>query len=637
MSALPLERVKPLSLGLSDNPAGWYGTVERFLTEPNQSLVANLSQFVSYLNLTTGPAQTRAWHDSLTTVKREFADLLTRYPAASDWGLILEYELPRERGRRPDIIILTGCSLQLIEFKGRRIAEQADVDQLLAYARDLREYHGATRQLTVNSVLSLDDAPADPQHVDDVWIVGGQKLSVCLDQLADRPPCSAPDITEWLSADYDPLPSLVTAARRIFEHEPLPQIRRASSAGIPQALGALQSAATEARAKKERHIALVTGVPGAGKTLVGLQFVYQTRFSSNDAERPAVFLSGNGPLVDVLQHALKSKVFVQDVHNFLVRYGGPNKARLPEEHIWVYDEAQRAWDADRVKGKRGHGLSEHEDFVRLGGRMPDWAMLVGLIGQGQEIHLGEEGGLKQWNDAISQSSEEWVIHCPSRIAGLFPGKRVRVNEALDLSTTLRSHVAGDLHEWVDCLLTGRLDEARSYADAMVGEAYNLYVTRDLDIATQYVKDRYGSEVDKRYGLLGSSKAKHLPKYRMDTSYYATRFPIGPWYNDPPTSSQSCCALQQVATEFSCQGLELDFPIVGWDTDLAWDGAAWQIPQGRSKARDPKQLRVNSYRVLLTRGRDGLAIYIPPLAELDATFSALQQAGCKVLQLELSGF
>lgn len=516
-----------MALDITDTPAGWHGTIEQFLSQQPQSIVANLTEFVSYLNLTTGTGQSRAWTDSIRIVQRELAALLPRHPYARDWGLILEYELPRERGRRPDMVILTGCSLQLIEFKGRQIAEQADLDQLLAYARDLREYHAGTHKLTVNSVLSLDDAPAEARQVDDAWIVGGKHLADCLDKLADAPPCESPNVQQWVDSDYAPLPSLVSAARRIFEHQPLPQIRRASSAGIPQALAALQSAATEARSRKERHIALVTGVPGAGKTLVGLQFVYQTRFSNNEEERPAVFLSGNGPLVRVLQHALQNKIFVQDVHNFLVRYGGPTKQRLPDEHIWVYDEAQRAWDADRVSGKRGHGISEHEDFVRLGMRMPDWAMLVGLIGEGQEIHLGEEGGLEQWNEAISKTDEQWVIHCPSHIAHLFKGKSVRVNDALDLSTTLRSHTAGDLHAWVHSLLTGDLAAAGEYAKAMHDAAYNLYVTRDLEIARDYVRSRYATEVDKRYGLLASSKAKNLPRYGMDTSYYATRFEPGP--------------------------------------------------------------------------------------------------------------
>ena len=614
----------------SDAGAGWFGTIDEFLKTTTAGVREELRGFVSALVLPVGDEQARAWDDSVRLLKAQCLQLVESQPEARSWGLILEYELPRERGRRPDLIMLTGCSLNVIEFKGRPYAEQSDVDQVAAYGRDIEEYHGGSRNLRVNRILSLDGTFTEPQISDDVWIVGGQRLTKCLQLLADKPPCDPPDTKTWVDSDYAPLPSLVTAARRIFEHEPLPFIRRAASAGIPQALESLQNAASTAKSKHERHISLITGVPGAGKTLVGLKFVYETRFSEDESKRPAVFLSGNGPLVNVLQHALKSKVFVQDVHGFLISYGG-NSRKLPEEHIWVYDEAQRAWDADRVKGKRGHDLSEHEDFVNLGMRMPNWSMLVGLIGDGQEIHLGEEGGLQQWNEAIVKSGVKWIIHCPAHIAHLFPNQEVEVDDSLDLSVTLRSHVASDLHLWVRQLLDGQLEKAADTASLVRKSHFNLYVTRDLQDAKKYVRDRYADELDKRYGILASSKARKLPGFGINASFQATRsFRAGPWYNDPPDSIKSCCQLLDVATEFQCQGLELDFPIVGWDTDFWWDGQQWNSPVGRSSAKNPHRLRLNSYRVLLTRGRDGMVIFVPPISELDATFLALCNAGCEVL-------
>ncbi len=202
--------------------------------------------------------------------------------------------------------------------------------------------------------------------------------------------------------------------------------------------------------------------------------------------------------------------------------------------------------------------------------------------------------------------------------------------------TLRSHVAGDLHQWVNCLLSGQFAEASTIASIIIGASYTLYITRNLEDARAYAKARYSTSIDARYGLLGSSKAKNLPTYGLDTSFQATRsFRPGPCYNDPPTSSKSCCQLRSAATEFQCQGLELDFPIVGWDTDLLWNGTHWISPSGRSTAKDPHTLRINSYRVLLTRGRDGMAIFVPPIAQLDSTFDALIQAGCKRLHLNIT--
>ena len=160
---------------------------------------------------------------------------------------------------------------------------------------------------------------------------------------------------------------------------------------MPDTIAEIVAAANQAREKQELHLALITGVPGSGKTLVGLQFVYENHFGDKGSKRSAVFLSGNGPLVQVLQYALRSKVFVQDVHGFLKQYGG-GSSRTPEEHIWVYDEAQRAWDAQRVREKRGHDRSEPEDFLHIGSRKDSWALMVGLIGEGRESISGKRPG-----------------------------------------------------------------------------------------------------------------------------------------------------------------------------------------------------------------------------------------------------
>ena len=162
---------------------------------------------------------------------------------------------------------------------------------------------------------------------------------------------------------------------------------------------------------------------------------------------------------------------------------------------------------------------------------------------------------------------------------------------------------------------------------MRSAAFVLYVSRDLDAITTYERERYAGELDKRFGLLASSKGTVLQSFGMDNSYAVTkRVRLGPWYNDDPSSPFSCCHLRELVTEFSCQGLELDFPVVGWGDDLVWLASRWQNKPGRSRARDPHRLRINSYRVLLTRGRDGMAIFVPPVSAMDATHEALLRAG-----------
>jgi len=215
------------------------------------------------------------------------------------------------------------------------------------------------------------------------------------------------------------------------------------------------------RRERSRHLALITGVPGAGKTLVGLQFVYQHHFGADpDVTNRAVFLSGNGPLVEVLQHALgrESRVFVQPMRNFIKEYGFGTGH--PREHVLVFDEAQRAWDMDWVLKKHGHKASEPDLLIKAADRLPGWAMLVGLIGEGQEIHTGEEAGLTQWNEALLKSPEQWTVHTPPDLRRSFTvAGPVEVNPLLSLTFSLRTHLASDVQEWLRYLLMGEIDLA----------------------------------------------------------------------------------------------------------------------------------------------------------------------------------
>jgi DUF2075 family protein len=607
--------------------AGWAGTVTELLLSDADAVVRRLENFVTQqLRLAVEPPQRKAWRECHVALAAALRMTIAAVPSASSWGVVLEYELPRERGRRPDVVVITPGPIMVLEFKSFFAPEIGHLDQVRAYARDLEHYHAASRGRPVKPILVLTTYTGSPHEVDGVIVTGPQDLGSILSNCASTSRAlDAAEVALWVQGDYAPLPTLVRAARAIFEHEPLPRIRRAESAGVPQALAALNAIVETAIRKGGRHLSLLTGVPGAGKTLVGLQFVYLLREKDDDA-RPAVFLSGNGPLVEVLQHALQSRVFVQDVHGFLQSYGGGGR-RTPEERVWVYDEAQRAWDADRVREKRGHGFSEPEDFLRLGARVPGSAVIVGLIGEGQEIHLGEEAGLRQWNDALRVVGGEWIVHCPPRLADHFSAAQVVATPDLDLTTTLRSHLASDQHRWVGLLLEGDLSSASEVAAAVRSAAFVLYVSRDLDAITTYVRQRYTGEFDKRYGLLVSSKGTVLQSFGMDNSYAATkRVRLGQWYNDDASSPFSCCQFRELVTEFSCQGLELDFPVIGWGDDLVWLASRWQNKPGRSRARDPHRLRINSYRVLLTRGRDGMAIFVPPISAMDATHEALLRAG-----------
>ncbi len=403
----------------------------------------------------------------------------------------------------------------------------------------------------------------------------------------------------------------------------------ALSAGIPETVEYLGSLVDVAAEEGGRVLAFVTGVPGAGKTLVGLRLVYER----SQAAGTATFLSGNGPLVAVLQDALKSRAFVRDLHAYIKTYGLDDK-RVPAEKVVVFDEAQRAWDRDYMHLKRGIDRSEPELLVSAGERIPNWAVLVGLVGEGQEIHSGEEAGMSQWQEAASapNASQPWVIHCASKLAPVFDGITVRTDDRLDLTVSLRSRRADQLHRWVALLLEGSLALAARPALQIHNHGFELYLTRDLEEAKGYVLRRYADEPAKTFGLVASSHAKVLPKHGVDNGFMATTQTMnyGKWFNGERGDPKSCTGLVKPVTEFGCQGLELDLPIVCWGEDYQWMNGAW-LPtpiRRRVPQHDAVQLLKNTYRVLLTRGRDGFIIWLPPDSRLDETETALLAAGVR---------
>ncbi|MDD1661954.1 MAG: DUF2075 domain-containing protein [Methanomicrobiales archaeon] len=617
----------------SMQPCGWYGSIGDFLSISKDRFLASLEDYhQKHLREMASTSQISAWDHSFQVLQAELERLGQTVPSALKWTIIFEYELPRERGRRPDVILLGPGTIYVIEFKDFTSILQAHVDQVDAYARDINHYHAASHDCKVIPILLLTQARSLHQKQDQVDIISPDELVPYLasTQRSDQPLINA---IQWLNADYAPLPSLVAAARTLFRKEPLPQIRRAQSAGIPDTVAHLLEIAKQARSSGERHLALVTGVPGAGKTLVGIQLVYENSLDRKVTDQSAVFLSGNGPLVKVLQHALKNKIFVQDVHGFLMQYGGSMNA-VPQQHILIFDEAQRAWDLDRSIEKRGSEKSEPEDFLHLAEKMSSWAMMIALIGEGQEIHIGEEAGLVQWNDALEKMKQQWTVHCPTKIASLF-SKSLRVipNDKLDLTMTLRSHLAEDIAAWVELLIGENPGLARERMSRIYAQGFDIYLTRDLNLAKNYVRQRYEGQEDKRYGLIASSKAKNLVEYEIHVSYnFTKKLRVGEWYNDNPTSKWSCCKLHDVATEFQCQGLELDYPIVCWGKDLRWVDDKWKTPRttSRNQAKDPHRLRMNSYRVLLTRGRDGFIIFIPDEPQMQSTYDLLRAVGIREL-------
>lgn len=289
---------------------------------------------------------------------------------------------------------------------------------------------------------------------------------------------------------------------------------------------------------------------------------------------------------------------MQIIENYVAHYPG-RRQRVPPEHLIAFDEAQRAHDAERVARVHDHAqatVSEPQLLLDFLQRVPEWCVLVALVGSGQAIHQGEEGGLPLWRAALEAAgADPWTVHAAA---------------------------------------TAEAARARPLADELFAGAFRLLWTQDLDAARAYLRERYGEAPLARYGIVASSKDKVLPEHGVDNTFQTTkRLRVGPWFNAVPRDRQSCCQLTEVGTEFVVQGLELDMALLAWGSDLLWDDERWSIAGSRGtrgRLHDPAALRRNVYRVLLTRGRDGTVVLVPPRPEFEATGEFLRASGFRAL-------
>jgi len=456
------------------------------------------------------------------------------------------------------------------------------------------------------------------------------------------------DADQWESGRYSPTPTIIEAAMALYNSHSVEEISRSDAAAIN--LNVTSAAISEiihlARANSFKAVCFVTGVPGAGKTLVGLNIATQRRDESD--ELYSVFLSGNKPLVDILREALardrvrrdkeagkkvrkgevmsEVKAFVQNVHHFrdeCIIDSGP-----PIEHVALFDEAQRAWNLEqtasfmvRKKATPNFNQSEPEFLISCLNRHDDWAVVICLVGGGQEINTGE-AGISEWIDALNRSFPKWHVYISSRLSDseyaaghaldyLRSRSDVTIKNELHLAVSMRSFRAENVSLLVKQLLDLEKDEAcRTLAN--VSEKYPIMLTRDLAKAKHWLKERArGTE---RYGIVVSSQAERLKPHAIDV-----KSPMDPihWFLDGPEDVRSSFYLEDVATEFDVQGLELDWTCVTWDADFRYTPHGWEHKSFRGDRwnrinKPERQLyQKNAYRVLLTRARQGMVIVVPP--------------------------
>ena len=580
--------------------------------------------------------------------------------------LFLEFDVPR-LGSRIDAVLVSGSALIPMEFKvGYSKYNISDREQAWDYALDLKNFHRGSHDAPIFPLLIATEATRnDPEwgkpHPDGVRPPRRTNAAGLRAAIRDAVALSdgiALQGEAWGRAAYEPTPTILQAARSLYARHSVEAISRSDAGAKNLAVTSLTVERIIADAQRDLHkaIVFVTGVPGAGKTLVGLNIATRHRRAVTDDPTHAVFLSGNGPLVRVLHEQLtrdelirvrktdprarkkdigqQVKPFIQNVHHFRDE-GLRSDIAPPVEHVVVFDEAQRAWNRSKtarfMKARKGRGdfkQSEPEFQLSYMDRRPDWAVAVCLVGGGQEIHDGE-AGIQAWIDAVRDCFPHWRVYISDRLTdsefgagealrSLAVHPHVERTPDLHLSVSMRSFRAERVSGFVKALLD--LDSAsarRLYAE--VRARYPLVITRDLDKAKTWVREQ--SRGSERFGLVASSQAQRLKPHAIDV-----RVDIDPvhWFLADKLDPRSSFYLEDAATEFQVQGLELDWICATWDADLRLSNGVWQHRSFRGanwqkiKSEANRRYLVNAYRVLLTRARQGMVIFIPPGDETDHT-------------------
>ncbi len=557
--------------------------------------------------------------------------------------------------KRVDAVLLLAGAVLVVEMKGDGNWQPEYREQAADYARRLFWFHRHCGEdgVRVHTLLVNYGYGENAEEREFLTTTRIERLADVIKRF-DRPENRQPlPLEKFLSPDAcQPSPSLVQAVRSYFSQHALPRIKRIDEI-TQKTVQRVVAEIHATHATRKRKLVLVSGVPGAGKTYVGLQIAHD-RFLDDLAEpiasgekptAPAVFLSGNGPLVEVLQYELKNaggdgRVFVRGVKDFVAKYS-KKRSGAPPHHVLIFDEAQRAWDAAKVQAKHNDpaAVSEPAAFVNFAERVPGWCVVMGLIGNGQEIHSGEEGGMALWAAAIAMSPERWEVVGPEQFRETFAAAGVGYTsrDDLHLARSVRFHFAAGLSEWAAGIIEDEEEPARLAAIArqLAQQGYQLRITRRLGNAKEFLWKKYEDLPEARFGMMTSSRNKRIGDV-IEEPERAKFFRAGPWYADPGASPRSCRQLQEAITEFAAQGLELDHTLLIWGTDFVrkdgrWSNAAARTYRKSSGVQDALQLRRNAYRVLLTRGREGAIICLPEfLSELDETYKFLVEAGAEVL-------
>ena len=621
----------------------YYGkSIADFIQEDDLNILGTLAKHHGYQTLEK--SQQNAWERQITILKSQLAEL-TGY-------IYFEFSIPR-MGKRVDNIVILGDKIFLLEFKiGSEQYDKHAIDQVIDYALDLRNFHEGSHYANLIPVLIAEKAPIfennfqRAENLEQAILLNAQNLNKFFKYYDSN---SLMDVVAWEQSSYKPTPTIIEAAQALYQKHNVAEITRsdAGAKNLSDTAGCISNIIEQAKQGNKKAICFVTGVPGAGKTLAGLNIANQRLKVAEDEH--AVFLSGNGPLVQVLQEALarnraiknkikketalkETKAFIQNIHHFRDEY--LKNSQAPTEKVVVFDEAQRAWNQHQTRKfmsqKRGQpdfNQSEPEFLIEVMNRHQNWCVIVCLIGGGQEINTGE-AGLIAWMQALQAYYPDWQVHYSNLIVNQdnylqdtaiknwLSTTGVEQNH-LHLATSVRSFRSEKVSAWVHALLD--MDEQAKSLWKEIQSNYPIVLTRDLQKAKAWVKAQAkGSE---RYGLVASSGARRLKALGV---HVKNEIDVANWFLNPKYDVRSSYFLEDVATEFDVQGLELDWVCLAWGENFYYQDNQWHYQsfkgckwQNINKEED-KQFTKNAYRVLLTRARQGMVIWVPEGSENDNT-------------------
>jgi hypothetical protein len=631
----------------------YQNSINNFENISSYEIIGKLTINSQFSDLNT---QKIAWLEEIRILKEVLHDY--------NGEIFFEYSIPR-MGRRIDVVLIIKNVVFVLEFKvGEKEFNSYAIDQVWDYALDLKNFHETSHHCFIAPILictkAIDtDYQVTTNHHNDNLLfpicTNENQLKEVIISVLDFADGDYINSNEWANGRYSPTPTIIEAAMSLYNNHSVADISRsdADAINLTETSETISEIIQYSKQYNDKAICFLTGVPGAGKTLVGLDIA--TKQLSEEKKNRSVFLSGNGPLVAVLREALtrnkvkrekengkkvkKSEVlqsvkaFIQNVHHYRDAYLADESE--PYDHIAIFDEAQRAWNREqtsifmRVKKKQvGFDMSEPEFLISCLERHKDWAVIICLVGGGQEINKGE-AGISEWIEAINRAYPHWKVYISDRLkdseyaAGnslkmLEKHNNINTKSELHLAVSMRSFRAENLSSLVKNIIDINIDDAKLNYEKLK-DKYSIVLTRDLVKAKNWLrKMARGSE---RFGLIVSSQAYRLKPLGIDV-----RVQINPvlWFLNDKDDVRSSYYLEDVATEFDIQGLELDWSCVTWNGDLrmtesGWDynsfvGSKWQ----KINKEERKQYLKNAYRVLLTRARQGMIIVVPEGDEDDKT-------------------